>query len=1328
MMDKVQGEQTNAIEGEYSPNEALKLMLAGTPLEIMQEAAVEGFVVGRRTSSAQRAVAGRNQNQQPQTKTMTTQTLSTKFRKWLAHIAAAASASAALAQGAPADSPADAAQQSDRNSAPASVKREETIVLSPFVVTTEKDQGYFAENTLAGSRMRTNLSDLAASLSVITKQQMDDTASVDVNDMFRYEIGTEGALTYTPSASVSRGDGVADANAGSSTQQGQFSTIATANRLRGLGAPSFAINYYPAIAQVPIDSYNIESVEISRGPNSLLFGMGSPAGIVNQSLASANLRKNSAKVSIRVDDIGSHREQFAFNQVLLHDRLAIYGAFVNSEQAFRRKPSYDNTQRYYGAFTVKLPSKTTIRGNAEYYNNKNRRANSLTPLDGVTQWRLAGEPIYDALTKKITVSKTGQVVGPYILSAGSSRANEVRQYIESLPSFDAGKWNATKTSYNGVSIFGEAALTNVASPLFVPGINWFYQPTIVVQNFGGQTWNTFQPLGNQQYRTAWGTATNPAASAPLFPTDADTFANPVWSDIRNRYTTLSSVWTQSVGSLLGNYRYPGVTDKSVYDWEKVNTLAPNSGEDRNKTYNLELEQEIIPSQLYLNAGYFRQDFRSLGNFVLGQSNVTSLFVDTSKYLPDGTPNPFVGKPFVQVNAAADRFLNTEKDDHYRAMLAYTPDFTQHDGWLKWLGHHQILGMWNRQETLRSRTQQRPVFVAAGTDAGKYRYLANQNNNLDSTPTGWNLQGIGRDIGDLRPLFYLAGPNDPASGRVVSASAYGEFAGSTNVRVYDYATSSFQNLPMTVAYTNFDSPVVNQRLIDSISGAMTSYFWNDRLVTTFGVRKDKFMARSNTTGVVRDDSGAQVAPALTNAQKWVNGVLQEDLIRNRWQRWDRLEGTTRTYGGVLRPFRNRSSIESRAGNSLFWEFVQDFGISYNQSGNFNAPDAAQVDVFNNPLPKPTGEGKDYGIQFSLFKSKLFVRVTQFEALNLKERYNPGNSINRFNNLIDRNLFRLWSRTIALINTGYDPRLSTFPTLAGGLSAAEETAVQAAAEKIYQLPYNYYDNIGPIYATRTAKAKGSELQINYNPTRNWTMRLTASKTETINSDVLKEFDAWYAVRHPIWQAAKASTFLLPQYQQFSSYTRADGIPVNLSPTSFLDSYGYNPTFSDARLDSPNGWPNVQAYYDSVVQSQYVLLSDLNGQVAPGQRKYRAALITNYQFDRGSLKGFSVGGGQRWEDKAVIGYYGRSTGANKTPGFLDASDVKRPVYDKAKFYTDLWLAYTTNVFGDKYRMKVQLNVDNVFENGGLEATTVNYNGSPFSFRIVDPRVFKLQVSFDL
>ena len=46
-------------------------------------------------------------------------------------------------------------------------------------------------------RLNSKLEDLASSISVVTKQQMQDFAMLDLNDVFLYEAGTEGTGTYT---------------------------------------------------------------------------------------------------------------------------------------------------------------------------------------------------------------------------------------------------------------------------------------------------------------------------------------------------------------------------------------------------------------------------------------------------------------------------------------------------------------------------------------------------------------------------------------------------------------------------------------------------------------------------------------------------------------------------------------------------------------------------------------------------------------------------------------------------------------------------------------------------------------------------------------------------------------------------------------------------------------------------------------------------------------------------------------------------------------------------------------------------------------------------
>ncbi|HTO04034.1 MAG TPA: TonB-dependent receptor plug domain-containing protein, partial [Opitutus sp.] len=935
---------------------------------------------------------------------------------------------------------------------------DDIIVLSPFTVDASKEQGYFAQNTLAGSRMRMNLSDLGSSISVVTKQQMEDTASVDINDVFRYELNTEGSSTYTPSMATFRSDGILDVNAGGTlgNQVASF-TNATANRIRGLGAPSTAINYYPSIGQLPMDSYNVQSLEITRGPNSLIFGLGSPAGIVNQTTAQANLRRDAANVTLRFDDRGSYRGSLNFNKALIKDKLAIYGAAVYDDRRFEREPAYDLTRRQYLAIAAKPFTKTTIRADVENYRNDNRRPNTLTPRDFVTEWNLAGQPAWNSLTREVTLGN-GQLASVNVVKAGSVNASQVRNFIASQPGYNPANWNAAQTSYNGISMFDAASLTNAGvfspanniasnNPLFVQGIGW-NQNRATQQISGGQLVSWFQPLYAFNYRSGWGTAADPTAVAPFVRTEAQILADPTHAGIYNRGWSGSTGWT-GINNGLGSYKYPGVTDKSIYNWEKVNINQMNWGEDENQNYHVEVEQEILEN-LHLSAGWFRQDFTSKTNYTVAQLNVATLTVDTNKYLPDGTPNSLFGKPYVE-DADPDRYINKSLDDHYRAMLAWTPDFTQKDGWMKWLGHHQVLGLWSRDESVRSAIRQRFSFVDSPTFDGKVRYLPNQNNRADGTPTGWNMQS------SFRRLFYLGGPEDPNGVVSRSSGEWNHVDYSGNIRSYDYLTNSFTDVPVRTAFHNFDGSGRSQQIVNSVSTALSSFLWDDRLVATWGVRRDEFKARGTNTGTaaVTDEDGTVLHPAITNADKWVNGDYQEDLLFNRWNRWQKIDGTTRTLGGVLRPFQKWDGIERRAqAGSLAWEFVRDFGFNYNQSNNFNPPNGAFGDFFGTPLPKPSGEGKDYGVQFSLFDQKLFARVTWFEASNDNEQFSGGSTLQRLSGHIDTTAFRNWARTIAKINMGMNP---TQPGFNDTLPQATEDQVQAAAAVIWQQPYQYYDSL-------------------------------------------------------------------------------------------------------------------------------------------------------------------------------------------------------------------------------------------------------------------------------
>ncbi|HVS51086.1 MAG TPA: TonB-dependent receptor plug domain-containing protein [Opitutaceae bacterium] len=296
-----------------------------------------------------------------------------------------------------------AAMQSDQAKAAGAVapadtasaaKPDDTVRLSPFEVK-EDSKGYYATTTMSGTRLNTRLEDLASAISVVTKQQMQDFAMLDINDIFNYETSTEGTGNYTD-YSVDRNGMVTD-NIQNNPQG--------ANRVRGGSAANIALNNFATSGRVPLDPINIEAVEISRGPNSNIFGLGQGSGTVNLVGASASLSRASSTVEFRADDIGGYRGSIDINRPIYRDKLAVRVSSVYQHDAYRQKPSGATTHRYNIMVRAQPFKNTTVRASYQLYDFFGTRPNTITPRDAVSYWKnTIGQPVWDPLTTTVTVN------------------------------------------------------------------------------------------------------------------------------------------------------------------------------------------------------------------------------------------------------------------------------------------------------------------------------------------------------------------------------------------------------------------------------------------------------------------------------------------------------------------------------------------------------------------------------------------------------------------------------------------------------------------------------------------------------------------------------------------------------------------------------------------------------------------------------------------------------------------------------------------------------------------------------------------------------------
>lgn len=151
---------------------------------------------------------------------------------------------------------------------------EETVVLSPFVVSTEKDRGYLATNSISGTRLNTPIKELPMPIEVITEQFLRDTGATDLRQSLRYSAGIilqsqndQGSNAFFGAGGVHNPEG-ATANKTQSTYKirGYISDVVLRDGYR---------------RQSSTDSINISRVEVIRGPAALLYGIGNFGGIVN---------------------------------------------------------------------------------------------------------------------------------------------------------------------------------------------------------------------------------------------------------------------------------------------------------------------------------------------------------------------------------------------------------------------------------------------------------------------------------------------------------------------------------------------------------------------------------------------------------------------------------------------------------------------------------------------------------------------------------------------------------------------------------------------------------------------------------------------------------------------------------------------------------------------------------------------------------------------------------------------------------------------------------------------------------------------------------------
>ena len=1107
---------------------------------------------------------------------------------------------------------------------PSPASGEDVLILSPFEVNTDLDTGYLATTAQSGTRLRTELKDIASSISVVTKDFMNDIGATDLGGLLVYTLGTE---VNGVGGNFSDAGTVANPSGNETDYDGAFASASPSTRVRGLTSADMSRDFF--ITSIPLDSYNTDRVEISRGPNAMLFGLGSPAGIINNSLITANLRRRITNVEVRTDQFGSFRTSLDHNQVLARDKFALRVASVYEDNNYKVEEAWRRNKRAFLTGTYRPFKDTTIRVSGEIGAVDSNMPETRPPFDAYSYWWDAGRPVWDPNTN------TGRVLGtpaagypnPFTAtgapaSIGAPPGNTGRLFSAQLGAVGGGN-RPMVIVYND---------PNSSSPsLGVPGSDVV---GIRAGNYPGRIVNAAGALAQTEMRGM---------------RDSALILNQVlnWNNIT-----------------AGFWKSTQITDPAIFDFYHHMLHGPNKHEwARFHTYNATIEQRLLDGKAGFELAANRDSLEN-GNW-LGLDSIISgyaLRVDMQTHLPNGVVNPNFGRPFTVAYSKAS--MNSYDRDTARATGFYNLDLRKVGSSRPWigrlLGQHRLTGTYSKyMNTAFISSGNFALVPGADFSLAQWGIVDNNGSGRRGLPI---IRYLGPDVsqsatpalgaisvptnqwpdnlGSAKILFY----NAPAAGATTP--------GTWSERTFSIGANGERNLDATRRYVTF-----TREKVDSAVGIAQSYWLQGKLVSTLGWRRDDVRTYNAGTAAIDPDTGLAV----------IGENYQPRPVLNQSE-------TSFNYGVVAHSPR---FIEQRL------PFGTQLSVSYNQADNFK-PAGQRYDIYDNPLSAETGHTKEYGAMINTFNGKLVLRFGHYKTTSglssslVSGLATPkGQLLTMMRSVQAENIEGTNNNNpagIAAWNEWWNG--PTGSQLRETFRITERTSINpTTGETVATLTSDSRN--AEVFETADVVSTGEEFEAVLNPTSRWRIAFNLNRARA--------------------ERSRVAVNLRRVFEELRTVTQGPAGALRVNDANAV-------TLAD----------NWRTNYNQ-------LLPYLASENAPADelREWRWNAITNYTFGEGRLKGFSVGGGVRWQDQLVYGFP-----IVNDPTFGIVPDIRNPYYGPAQSSYDAWVGYRRKF--EKFGWSVQLNVRNIGVGDELIPVSAQPDGTPNSWRIREAQTWSLRNTF--
>jgi hypothetical protein len=1105
---------------------------------------------------------------------------------------------------------------------------EDVVVLSPFIVETgEAETGYLASNTLAGTRLNTSLRDVGAAVSVYTEDFLADIGALKLEDILTYTVSTEGGGINGNFSSIT------GTRPSSDEVRDNPSSI---NRVRALATATRTRDYFPT--DIPSDNFNFGSLTISRGPNSVLAGIGSAGGVIDTAMRQASFWKDTNRFALRLGSFGTHRQELDVNKIIVPNRLAVRVSLLNERDGYRQDPAYEKDRRAYFAMNLRLrdpaPSsffgRTTLRAGYEVGQIEGIPPDPLTPLIGVDSWFNNEDPSIDkwyttgAFRARINPPEgTGAAVADIRRSNGNPIFVTERNSLNQAP------------AARGFPIYTNWGLVFADPSQTTPGVGITTAGFTNLQGFQG---------GHTAIASQGGTG--------AFSGTGD----------RNRDRT-------------GFFR-TRLTDPNIFNFYK--NVLTGSLDTRSQDFDaldVRLEQLMLGGRAGFELALNHQDFESLREFPAG-ADEDYIYIDTNKFLTvraDGSsvgiPNPNFGRPFIVARDLFRGQYNATDRTARQVTAFYKHDFTESDSRiLRWLGRHTLSGLLFQTDIETTRK----TFSGTWDPTGELNPLSSLA--AAATPGTFNSQ--------VNAFFYLgdsmANANSIDELRLSPLSGARPMIGETyTLRVYDRLTNRFVTGTSRAVQVNNAFSQRNEE-VSSEALSLQSHFLASHVVTIFGWRRDESKVASVIQPVRLADgnvdlSNLAVGPSFDQSEE----SLTKSVVLVYPERW--------------------------LGNL---PFDSDLRVYWNQSGNFN-PTGQRRNIFNEDLGSPKAETEEFGIMLSLLGGKIDLRVNRYETAIKSDSIAGVHNIYAYMNTAINNMVAANTARLNPADFGYiHPSFVTFENVARAYFEAipQRLRDNISAEKNFNPRFTgsgatlgwepAASGIPGLTSVSDTISEGLEFEVVWNPTRSWRIAMNASKQEASKADVARlEMEAgaeWINNVETLYNGGLRNGGRAPATLAYSPDTTA------LSQFRFEH---YN------RIQTSNATSGTST--DEI-------------------RKWRGNLVTRYEFREGFLKGFSVGGAARWQDRVVIGYPLITTGEGADR--ITAPDLLNPYYGPEDLAVDLNAGYSRKlrIWGSPVDWSIGLYVRNVGAKDEIIPISANPDGTGGSFRIAPARTWSLSSAF--